>query len=62
MPAKPIRRWASVKQTADHIAGSEKTVRNYIDDGLLTAYRIGGLLRLDLNEVDAAMIRQETAS
>jgi excisionase family DNA binding protein len=62
MPAKPIRRWASIKKTALYADLSEKTVRNYIDDGLIPAYKIGGLVKLDLNEVDAALIpKDETA-
>jgi excisionase family DNA binding protein len=48
-------RWASIRTTAAHLDVHEKTVRNWIADGRLTGYRNGRLIRLDLNEVDAAM-------
>jgi excisionase family DNA binding protein len=50
------RRWATIKQTADHLNVTGRTVRSMVSDGRLTAYRSGDrLVRLDLNEVDAAM-------
>ena len=56
---KPRPVWASVEQTAEHIGVSTLTVRRRIKAGEFRAYRVGkGLraaIRLDLNEVDAAM-------
>ena len=50
------RRWASIKQTAQHLGVTDRTVRAMIADGRITGYRSGNrLVRLDLNEVDAAM-------
>ena len=56
--AKPKRRrWASINDTAEHLDVTERTVRQMIADGRLTGYRIGArFIRLDLDEVDAAMI------
>jgi excisionase family DNA binding protein len=52
----PQRRWASIQDTADYLGVTDRTVRQMIADGRLTGYRSGGrLIRLDLNEVDAAM-------
>lgn len=52
----PVRRWASIQVTADYLAVTERTVRQMIADGRLKGYRNGQrLIRLDLNEVDAAM-------
>jgi excisionase family DNA binding protein len=50
------RRWASIQDTAEYLGVTDRTVRQMIADGRLTGYRSGGrLIRLDLNEVDAAM-------
>ena len=50
------RRWASLLQAADYLAVSERTVRQMIYDGRLTGYRLGRTVRIDLNEVDDAML------
>ncbi|MDA2891267.1 excisionase family DNA-binding protein [Mycolicibacterium sp. BiH015] len=50
------RRWASIPEVAGHIGTSQRTVRRMIADGRLRAYQCGPrILRLDLNEIDAAM-------
>lgn len=54
--ARANRRWASIQETAEHIGVTDRTVRQMIADGRLNGYRNGKrLVRLDLNEVDAAM-------
>ena len=56
MPTTVVRRWVSISDTAEHLGITPKTVRQMIADGRLAAYRSGPrLIRLDLNEVDAAM-------
>jgi excisionase family DNA binding protein len=50
------RRWATLQATADYLGVTKRTVRQMVDDGRLNAYRNGSrLVRLDLDEVDAAM-------
>ena len=50
------RRWASIQQTADYLGVTDRTVRQMIADGRICGYRNGRkFIRLDLNEVDAAM-------
>lgn len=50
------RRLASVAKAADYAACSPKTIRRRIADGTLTGYRMGPrLIRVDLDEVDAAL-------
>lgn len=54
--ARANRRWASIQETAEYIGVTDRTVRQMIADGRLAGYRNGTrLIRLDLNEVDAAM-------
>ena len=55
---KPTRRrWASINDTAEHLDVTERTVRQMIADGRLTGYRLSPkFIRLDLDEVDAAMV------
>jgi excisionase family DNA binding protein len=51
------RRWASMKDTAAHLKITPRTVRAMVADGRLTSYSNGSrLVRIDLNEADAAML------
>lgn len=50
------RRWAGIPTTAEYLGVTDRTIRQMIADGRLTAYRNGNrFIRLDLNEVDDAM-------
>lgn len=49
------RRLASVPAAAAYVPCSPKTLRRRIADGTVPAYRFGRLLRVDLNELDAAL-------
>ncbi len=50
------RRYATIRETAVYMRLNERTVRVMIEDGRLRAYRMGPrIVRLDLNEIDAAM-------
>jgi len=47
-------RLVPVPEAARSAQVSEKTIRNWFDQGLLTRYRLGvRLVRADLNEIDA---------
>ena len=50
------RRYISILETADYLGVTERTVRQMIADGRLTGYRMAkSFIRLDANEIDAAM-------
>ena len=50
-------RLISIPEAAKHYSVCTKTLRRYISDGRITAYRIGPrMLRVDLDEVDAALL------
>jgi excisionase family DNA binding protein len=50
------RRYVKVGEAAQYLHVTERTIRQMVADGRLTAYRSGRrLVRLDLNEIDAAM-------
>lgn len=50
------RRYGSTQQAADYLGVTTRTIRQMIADGRLTGYRCGArLVRVDLNEIDAAM-------
>ncbi|MCK8615851.1 excisionase family DNA-binding protein [Gordonia sp. C13] len=57
MPAHTSRRrYASIKESAEYLGVTDRTIRQMIADGRLTGYRNGGrLIRLDLNEIDQSM-------
>jgi excisionase family DNA binding protein len=54
-PPRPRRR-ASLLQTAERLAVAERTARQMIYDGRLKGYRLGRTVRVDLNEVDDALL------
>lgn len=50
------RRYVRIAEAAEYLGVTDRTVRQMIADGRLTGYRSGKrLVRLDLNEIDAAM-------
>lgn len=50
------RRYAKLTEAAEYLKVTDRTIRQMIADGRLTGYRNGArLVRVDLNEVDAAM-------
>ncbi len=52
----PRRRYAKLTEAAEYLGVTDRTIRQMIADGRLTGYRNGNrLVRVDLNEVDAAM-------
>ncbi len=50
------RRYGKISEAAEYLGVTDRTIRQMIADGRLTGYRNGNrLVRVDLNEVDAAM-------
>ena len=50
------RKWISQQQAAEYLGVTSRTIRTMIADGRLTGYRAGArLVRIDINELDAAM-------
>ena len=47
------RRYASLAKAADDADCNERTLRRHIASGDLTGYRLGRVIRIDLNELDA---------
>ena len=54
--AERRRRYVKIGEAADYLQVTDRTIRQMVADGRLTAYRSGSrLVRLDLDEIDAAM-------
>lgn len=51
------RRYESIQDAARRTGVSEKTIRRRIQDGVLRAYRMGRIIRLDPMQVDEAFAR-----
>jgi excisionase family DNA binding protein len=50
------RRYVKIVEAAEYLQVTDRTIRQMIADGRLTGYRSGSrLVRVDLNEIDAAM-------
>lgn len=55
-PQPPHRRYESIPHAADRVGVSTRTIRRWISQGQLTAYRMGSrMIRLDAGEVDLRM-------
>ena len=56
MPESIRRRYVKIAEAAKYLQVTDRTIRQMIADGRLTGYRSGPrLVRVDLNEIDAAM-------
>ena len=54
--AERRRKYVTQAQAAEYLGVTARTIRQMIADGRLTGYRSGTrLVRVDLNEIDAAM-------
>ena len=51
---RPLRQYESIQDAASRAGVSVKTIRRRIDDGVLRAYRLGRIIRLDPMQVDRA--------
>lgn len=50
------RRLISTTKAADRLNVSPGTVRQFIADGRLTGYKVGRLIKVDVNQLDALVI------
>jgi excisionase family DNA binding protein len=52
------RQLVSISTAAEHLGLSEKSLRRYIANGLITGYRVGQrrLIRVDLHEVESRLL------
>lgn len=52
MTSKPVEEvWLTVKDVARRFQVTERTVRNWLDAGLLVGSKLGGRVRIDPDEV-----------
>ena len=49
------RRYASMAKATAYADCSDKTIRRLISQGKITGYKLGRVLRIDLNELDEAL-------
>lgn len=49
------RRYASLTDAAEYLDCNERTLRRRIADGTVRGYRLGKLVRVDLDELDALL-------
>jgi len=50
------KKWISVKEAADYLGLSQSQIRNLINEGVLPAHRIKGVIRLNIREIDASIL------
>jgi excisionase family DNA binding protein len=54
--AERRRRYVKIADAAEYLQVTDRTIRQMLNDGRLRGYSCGSrLVRLDLNEIDAAM-------
>lgn len=44
--------WVNLEEVATHLSVSKDSVRNWIRDGMLPAYKVGKMYKFKLSEVD----------
>ena len=54
-------RWATMAEACDYARCGDRTLRRWISEGKITGFRLGRHLRIDLDELDAAMRPLRTA-
>lgn len=52
MSAQRERRWATKAVAAEYGGYSERTIERWINEKRLPGYKVGRLIRVDLNEID----------
>jgi excisionase family DNA binding protein len=52
----PPRRLVTINEAADHAHCGRSTIKRRLADGTLTAYRLGRMVRVDLDQLDAAFV------
>lgn len=58
---RPVeRRYVSMARAAEYAGCHERTLRRHIASGELTGYRLGRVIRIDLNELEAWMAPSDT--
>jgi excisionase family DNA binding protein len=56
-PNSRRRRYVTITEAAEYLKVTDRTIRHMIADGRLTGYRSGTrLVRVDLDEIDVAMV------
>lgn len=56
-PSTPQRRLAGLTQAAEHLDIHPRTLRRRIADGSVAGYRVGRLIKVDLDEAEAVLLR-----
>jgi excisionase family DNA binding protein len=51
----PGRRYVSMAKATEYADCSDKTLRRLIAQGRITGYKLGRVIRIDLNELDEAL-------
>lgn len=44
--------WVNLEEVATHLSVSKDSIRNWIRDGLLPAYKVGKMYKFKLSEID----------
>lgn len=54
-------RWSTRKQAAEHAQCSPRTIDRWISAGTLASRKVGNIIRVDLNELDALLTLEDGA-
>ena len=59
----PSRRLRDLTEAADYLGVTTRTIRRYIAEGRIAAYRVGDrLIRVDMGDVEALAVKVEAVS
>ncbi|MDR1147360.1 MAG: helix-turn-helix domain-containing protein [Spirochaetaceae bacterium] len=53
--------WSSLEKTAEHIGVNKDTIRNWIEKGVIPAYKVGKQWKFKISEIDEWIRSGESA-
>ena len=53
------RKWVVKKELMRYLSISQRTIENWVNKGLIKAYKLGGRIYFDLVEIDEAITRKK---
>lgn len=61
-PEKKDRKWLAKKDAVRYLSISQRTIENWVNQGIVRAYRLGGRVFFDQFELDEDILRSRNGA